>query len=565
MRIIKICFLISVFLVVLTAQDFKLSSDSTKAAFDLNKIHFSFNNYGVLGDVRDWEDYSGITYNDVSAVYSAGFYLSGIHNNDIWTNGVLSVAMVMDYIPGLVGSKPTDKNNKIYPLFSTDRLFSKNWREWKKAVAQGANYYDGDKNGKYDPIDHNGNGLWEINEDRPGLMYDQTYFTVFHDGIPANQRRLNNVEPLGIEIRQTIFASENLFGLDNTIFVRYSILNTGLKTDTLNEVIFSLCLDPDLGYMNDDLVGCDTMLNSGFAYNDGPDSLFGEKPPVLHTTFIQTPIKYTGNLRDTAIVRYNSLTQEVETAGYTNTEFVAHTNYYFIGWSDFVSAASERNRMLGRYYTGEIIDPCNWELGEVFDDDCSQINPLFWYSGDPLTKKGWINTFVNDQRQLISTGLFELIKDQPQEIIIAYTLAEGYNNIPAFSVARERIKEVFREYNANFPNSFDITDLPNDPEKLTYDFTLEQNFPNPFNPATTIRYSIKGIDYLDNPERNKSVNTKLIVYDIIGRKVKTLVNEIKAPGPYEVQLNASQFASGVYFYRLTAGDFVQTKKMILLR
>ncbi|HET55467.1 MAG TPA: T9SS type A sorting domain-containing protein, partial [Ignavibacteria bacterium] len=60
-------------------------------------------------------------------------------------------------------------------------------------------------------------------------------------------------------------------------------------------------------------------------------------------------------------------------------------------------------------------------------------------------------------------------------------------------------------------------------------------------------------------------NVSLIVYDILGRKVTTLVNEPKAPGNYEITFNASQLASGVYFYRLTSGSFVQTKKMILLR
>ena len=58
---------------------------------------------------------------------------------------------------------------------------------------------------------------------------------------------------------------------------------------------------------------------------------------------------------------------------------------------------------------------------------------------------------------------------------------------------------------------------------------------------------------------------QLKVYDILGREVTTLVNETKAPGNYEVTFNASNLASGVYFYRLKAGDFVETKKMILLR
>jgi photosystem II stability/assembly factor-like uncharacterized protein len=89
---------------------------------------------------------------------------------------------------------------------------------------------------------------------------------------------------------------------------------------------------------------------------------------------------------------------------------------------------------------------------------------------------------------------------------------------------------------------------------LPDNFILMQNYPNPFNPSTTIKFSI--------PETG---NIKLKVYDILGNEVATLVNEEKAPGNYSVEWNASSLASGVYVYRLTAGSFVQTRKMILMK
>jgi Secretion system C-terminal sorting domain len=85
---------------------------------------------------------------------------------------------------------------------------------------------------------------------------------------------------------------------------------------------------------------------------------------------------------------------------------------------------------------------------------------------------------------------------------------------------------------------------------------LEQNYPNPFNPTTSIKYSIPVGTY---------GRTSLRVYDLLGREVAVLVNERKAPGSYTVQFNGSGLASGVYFYRLTAGDFVATKKLLMLR
>jgi hypothetical protein len=85
-------------------------------------------------------------------------------------------------------------------------------------------------------------------------------------------------------------------------------------------------------------------------------------------------------------------------------------------------------------------------------------------------------------------------------------------------------------------------------------YSLSQNYPNPFNPSTTISYALP-----------KAGAVTLKLYDIMGREVAVLVNEVKQPGNYEVQFNGSNFASGTYFFRLTAGDFVQTKKMQLVK
>ena len=85
-------------------------------------------------------------------------------------------------------------------------------------------------------------------------------------------------------------------------------------------------------------------------------------------------------------------------------------------------------------------------------------------------------------------------------------------------------------------------------------FTLEQNYPNPFNPSTTIKYSIA--------EPGK---VKLTLYNLLGEEVKTIVDEEKITGNYSVDFNAADLPSGVYFYQLRAGNFIETKKMLLLK
>jgi len=83
---------------------------------------------------------------------------------------------------------------------------------------------------------------------------------------------------------------------------------------------------------------------------------------------------------------------------------------------------------------------------------------------------------------------------------------------------------------------------------------LQQNYPNPFNPSTSIQYAISSTQFVT-----------LKVYDLLGREVATLVNEEKTTGSYEVEFNGNNLTSGIYFYKLQAGSFVETKKMVLIK
>ena len=93
------------------------------------------------------------------------------------------------------------------------------------------------------------------------------------------------------------------------------------------------------------------------------------------------------------------------------------------------------------------------------------------------------------------------------------------------------------------------------------EFGLHQNYPNPFNPTTTINFTIP---FVEAPYK-ASLQTELIIYDILGREVQTLLNMPIQPDNYEVTFNAADLPSGVYYYRLTSGEFSQTMKMLLLK
>jgi hypothetical protein len=122
-----------------------------------------------------------------------------------------------------------------------------------------------------------------------------------------------------------------------------------------------------------------------------------------------------------------------------------------------------------------------------------------------------------------------------------------------FEEAKALVQSVMNE---KFDEVLQITDLE---EVIQDDFVLEQNYPNPFNPATTIRYYLK-----------EKVFVQLSVFDLLGRKIRVLVDENQNQGMQQISWNGKDLrgktvASGIYIYRLEAGDFVQSRKMILMK
>ena len=99
-----------------------------------------------------------------------------------------------------------------------------------------------------------------------------------------------------------------------------------------------------------------------------------------------------------------------------------------------------------------------------------------------------------------------------------------------------------------------ITGIENKQNNLPTSFSLQQNYPNPFNPITTINYSISQASFVT-----------IKVYDVLGKEVATIVNGNKPVGNYSVEFDASKLVSGIYFYRLQAGNFTETKKLILIK
>ena len=567
----------------------------TQYRFFINNINMPMDNRGVLGLVDIPPDGRTGRFDGVTFLFDGGFWLSGYNSDTLWANAMATAAQFENYIPGNVDSNQYDPRYDIYVVENSDNINYDEWNRYKFAVINGADFYDGDGNGIYDPIDLNGNNSWDPNEDKPDVLGlgSQTAWCVYNDGVPADQReRFPTVDPLGIEMHQSVFAY-GLFEapqLQNVIFIRYKIINTGKVESKLDSVYFSAWTDTDLGYSDDDLVGSDTLLQSGYVYNNlETDPGFGSEIPSHFVTLLQGPQSYipgetfidinSNGIYDDGIdtpldTAYNYKGKDLGIELYPGAKNSSMTSFIHFVKSTLL-LRTPNNPLEARYYMngltpdGLIATPCDspfdW-LGEVRGGiNCTEVNPLYWYSGYPVTDIGWQNIFAADQRMIVNTGPFNLEVGKPVSIIVAYIVGRGTDRLNSITKAREIAQFTHQFYKSNFDDNLVSVEESN---PVLTDYKLHQNYPNPFNPSTKIKYTIPNVTL--SPDKNginsvEGSRVQLRVYDVLGNEIATLVNQEKLAGTYEVEFSASKFASGVYFYQLKAGNYFETKKMILIK
>ena len=169
---------------------------------------------------------------------------------------------------------------------------------------------------------------------------------------------------------------------------------------------------------------------------------------------------------------------------------------------------------------------------------------LNWQTASELNNKGFDIERSNDNAAWKVIGV--------KEGMGTTTETHYYNFIDDISGLTQgknyyRLKQV--DYNGNYKYSA-VTEIV----KLPADYSLSQNYPNPFNPVTSINFAISNREFVT-----------LKVYDVLGNEIATLVNEQKPAGEYDIDFNASSLSSGIYYYQLKAGDYIETKKMILIK
>ena len=346
---------------------------------------------------------------------------------------------------------------------------------------------------------------WPVKDSsgNPIFISDQDSYCVYSDST-------NSINLLNIFIHQTgyVFTNDTT---EDIIFFKYQIIN---KSQTnYDSIYFSLYCDIDVGNASagtqeyaDDRVGFDKENHFVYFFDDGfssewPDGFTG----YFGITFLGTPqtIQFQSGITD---FHYNLYDYDVDidTVQFgiiSSSEGLYNSN---IGYKYFHPGATN----------------------DIHFDDTSTV---------PLTGLDIVSN--------ISSGPYSLYSNQS---LIFYTAIMGGNDYNDIHQNMLTSKNVFNS------SITDILELKNN--FIPKEYLLSQNYPNPFNPSTTIKYSI--------PNASKAI---IKIYDVLGNEIETLVNEYKPAGTYELNWYAANLPSGVYFYRLQAGSFVETKKMILIK
>lgn len=242
-------------------------------------------------------------------------------------------------------------------------------------------------------------------------------------------------------------------------------------------------------------------------------------------------------------VTYNTTQEIVYANGTTVTvqaispRTVGFSRYVFVNWSDngdtTHNITMNSNLNLTANYKVQYRLAINSTVGNVAGDNYYDSNTTAQFrvlsrnvvfNGTPYQFRGWSGSGTNAYTSPDSTG-----NDSAVNIIMKNPIVET----------------------ARWSSPIGISSIGTEIPK---EYKMYQNFPNPFNPSTTINFDII-----------KDGNVKIIIYDLLGREVETLVNMNISPGRYKIDFDASAYASGLYFYRITSGDFVDIKKMMIIK
>lgn len=481
-------------------------------------------------------------------VFTSGVYWGGYIDNVIRVggtryktslfsgneNGNASIYRIRpDYLKANLSNEINDENlseSEIRMKYETD------YTKWP--VSLGAPYNDIDKD-----------GMFTQGKDIPGFPNaDQTLWLVCNDFDILREEGLVNPfysKQTDIELQITVWAYSNDTFLKGVVFKNYKLINKS-KTKTIKDMYLGIYSDSDIGDGVSDFAGCDTVLGLGYIYNsEDYDRVWKQNLGAYGCLLLQSPIIDAPH--DNFAVKGGKKIYNKKNLGMSSFSINPVTQAY-------IDDPSAWNRASNYYNYYNYLKCLEFVEGYPTYDLITRKTTNFPLSGDPVNKTGFIDGFVNiasDRRIQLNSGPFNMAPGDTQEVIFAQIVTNSTSRLGSVSYLKYLAKYVKDFYeNGMFPKTTDI----NTGTELPTHFSLEQNYPNPFNPKTNIVYELP-----------VAQNVSISVFNSLGEKISTLVNEFKEPGRYTVEFDGTNLSSGVYFYYLEAGEYIKTKKMILLK
>src|SRR4030095_9008395 len=495
-----------------------LQSDTSYYYSNLNgnNINARFGTGGIIdnkivdnGPGFEWPKGSG-----KNAVYTGGLTIAAYYNNSL---RMAAASYRGEYTLGYCSQGILYQNTffRIYKVTRGDNQFTNyDWAQWGLMVPYGAPYKDVNNNGVYEPA-----------IDIPGVKDSkQTLFVCLTDADPTKhilgEGFGGGTLPLGADIRFTAWCYDNP-GYQDMQFFKWVLKNKNISA--WDSTLISVVADPDLGFVDDDYIGCDTTRNLGYCYNadnyDDDENIggYGINPPAVGIVFLNC----------------------------AGADAVLSSFQYFNG-----SPACERDpngQPIGayNYMKGLKKDGTPWVIPSTSPPRTTK----FCYSGDPETGAGWtefggciqncgglltgtqVIPVPPGDRKFVMTYKRQNQRLNPgdsQVVLAAQLIARGTNHLNSAT----RLKQLTDVAKQLCQNGFVIGISPISTEIPTK-FNLFQNYPNPFNPMTNFKFQMPNSEFV-----------KLIIYDLLGREIAVLVNEKLQAGVYSVDWDGTNYTSG---------------------
>lgn len=379
--------------------------------FVTNRANFGRDLGGLFGnDYGTYFPYAGDTGlirsgTDVrSPLYAGGLWIGAVDSATGQTRVTISEYST-EYVPGpmeggtFLSDRPEFKVYKLYrdSLAGNPNQAYEDYLEY--AIGQGA------------PWDTTAAG-----EIIPKMIGDQMLWSVCNDAdATSHTMDAGSTAPLGLEVKQNVFAFSQTGALGNIVILQFQIFNKG--GNTLQDAYFSIWTDPDLGGSGDDYVGCDTILSVGYIYNaDEDDQQYGATTPCLGVDFFQGPLIETGNPSDYGLMWGDTLW------GYRNMGMTSFNKY--INGTDPDNFTQAYNYMRGLTRTGGPY---------IFEGDTL----TYALTGDPVAGTGDLDIAPADRRFMMSTGPITFRPGDSTEIYAAIIVGQGANEINSIEVMKQ--------------------------------------------------------------------------------------------------------------------------------